>query len=351
MNLRGGLVGLGGLSLVAGLWAGAARLGWDLPSAGPVSPPVHGPAMVVGFFGAIISLERSAALKAWWAMLAAPLAVAGALAVTASAQPAAVLLVTGGLVYTAATVTLWRRHGGDHLAVLALGGAAWVGAGILGPSGAAIPWYVGFLVLTIVGERLELSRLAPPTPPKEPTFRIAAAAVVVGLLAGVVWPAVGARILGGGLVALGAWMAAYDIARRTVRRAGKTRFIAVSLLLGQAWLAAGGLMWLLWGDPRGGLRADAQLHAVFLGFVLSMVLGHVYLIAPALLGLDVPFRRWAYAPLGLLHGTLLLRLWADLLGSGDLRRWAGLGNIVAVLGFLAGVAGAVMGSRRKGART
>lgn len=342
MSARPVLVALGGVSLLAGLWAGAVRLGWTLPAAVP--PAVHGPAMVVGFFGAVISLERAAALRRSWAFVAAPLAVAGSLA--APVPAGRVLVVVAGLVYTATTLVLWRTHGGEHLAVLLLGGACWIVAGVVGP-GRALPWYVGFLVATIVGERLELSRLGRPSPRKEPAFRLALAVFAAGLVVGLPSPGAGARLLGVGMAALGAWLFAFDVARRTVRRPGKTRFIALALLGGTAWLVVGGILWVAWGPPAGGLRSDAQLHSLFLGFVLSMVLGHVYLIAPALLGIDVPFRRWAYGVLVLLHATLALRVGADIAGDSAVRQWAGLGNIAAVLAFLAGTVAAVAAPGRE----
>ena len=47
-----------------------------------------------------------------------------------------------------------------------------------------------------------------------------------------------------GFIALALWLARYDIARKTVRRPGITRFVAVNLLLGYGWLALGGLIGL-----------------------------------------------------------------------------------------------------------
>jgi hypothetical protein len=41
----------------------------------------------------------------------------------------------------------------------------------------------------------------------------------------------GVRIVGGSLVALALWLLRYDIARRTIRRSGVTRFIAPLILL------------------------------------------------------------------------------------------------------------------------
>src|SRR5574338_888570 len=50
-------------ALLAGLWAGLLRIGWPIP---PLSPRLlieHGPLMVSGFLGTLISLERAVALS------------------------------------------------------------------------------------------------------------------------------------------------------------------------------------------------------------------------------------------------------------------------------------------------
>jgi hypothetical protein len=43
-----------------------------------------------------------------------------------------------------------------------------------------------------------------------------------------------------GLIALRWWLVRYDVGRRTVRQRGVTRFMAVCLLGGYAWLGVGG---------------------------------------------------------------------------------------------------------------
>ena len=60
------------------------------------------------------------------------------------------------------------------------------------------------------------------------------------------------RLVGAGFVALAAWLGAFDVARRTVRGAGLTRFIAVALLSGYAWLAVAGLLLLRWPHVAAG---------------------------------------------------------------------------------------------------
>src|SRR3990170_727694 len=60
------------LGLLAALWGGLMRLGWRLPAITPSLALVHGPLMISGFLGTLITLERAVALKQSW-MYAAPL--------------------------------------------------------------------------------------------------------------------------------------------------------------------------------------------------------------------------------------------------------------------------------------
>lgn len=66
------LLALGGLSLIAGIWAGLVRLGWRLPVPSVAAMSDHGALMIGGFLGTLISLERAVALARGWAY-AAPL--------------------------------------------------------------------------------------------------------------------------------------------------------------------------------------------------------------------------------------------------------------------------------------
>jgi hypothetical protein len=115
-------------------------------------------------------------------------------------------------------------------------------------------WWLAFLVLTIAGERLELNRVLRPT-------RAIRSALVLAMM----------TVLGG-VAAHTWWLARHDVARRTVRQRGVTRFMAVSLLGGYVWLGVGGAIAAVTGVATAGLLYDAMLHAVLIGFVMSMVL-------------------------------------------------------------------------------
>ncbi len=339
--LRFPLLAAGILALLAGMWAGLVRLGWPFPAVRPTLPMAHGPLMVAGFLGTLVSLERAVALERRWAY-AAPLAFAlGGLSLIAGWPGgfwAPLLMTLGGLGMVAIFAVIVRRQPAPFTVVMALGAVALLAGNAMWLAGrpvySAVLWWMGFLVLTIVGERLEMSRLLRLSRASRAAFLAATAVLLAGIIAGaVVWD-LGMRIAGVGMVALAVWLLRYDIARRTVRQAGLTRFIAASLLSGYVWLGVGGLLAMWLGGVVAGPAYDAILHAVFLGFVMAMIFGHAPIIFPAVLRLPITYRPAFYAHLALLHLSLVLRVGSDLAGWTAGREWGGLLNVVAVLLFL-----------------
>jgi len=161
---------------------------------------------------------------------------------------------------------------------------------------------------------------------------------LAGLIVGTTAFDLGTRLAGAGLLAMAVWLLLQDVARRTIRTTGLTRFIAACLLPGYLWLGAGGVMALILGGVAAGPHYDAMLHAVFLGFVLSMIFGHAPIILPALLGVPQVYHPTFYAHLTLLHLTLLVRVISDLSGWPAGRQWAGLLNVIVLLLFLGNTA-------------
>lgn len=349
------LLAFGFVALFVGVGAGLARLGWPMPEVAAGAAAWHGPLMVCGFFGVVIALERAVAIGRRWAY-AAPLAAGlGSAALLHGAGQATAWLYLGaslGLLAASLNV-LWRQREGFML-VIALGAACWcVGTALWALSGATVPqvlgWWIGFLVLTIAGERLELSRFLPPSRSAQRVF----GAIVVALLAALgLWPLRPApHAFGLALLALAAWLVKQNIARRTVKQSGLTRFIALCLLAGYFWLAAGGALIAAFGLAPGGWPYDAALHALLLGFVFSMVFGHAPIIFPAVLRIALPYHPAFYAPLALLHAALALRAGGAAAGSFEALRWGALLSALALLAFVANTLAAVLRGRRRVALT
>lgn len=339
------------IALVAGLWGGLVRLGWPWPLPTPDLALSHGPLMVCGFLGTVISLERAVALRQRWGY-AIPLVIGlGGFALIGGYAGTGALLVTlGSLGLVTMYGVLLRLQAEPFLWVMTLGAAMWSAGNGLWLAGwpvfEVVPWWMGFLVLTIAGERLELSRMLQ-HPPRVQRLFLALAGVLTAALAATLfaWDA-GLRLAGVALVALALWLARYDIARYTVRQQALTRFIAVCLLAGYVWLGVGGLLGAVYGGVVAGPVYDAVLHAVFVGFVFSMIFGHAPIIFPAVLGVPPFYRPVLYAPLALLHASLVLRTVADLAGLLAVRRWGGLLNATAIVLYLASVGYAILAERR-----
>ncbi|HEY0879675.1 MAG TPA: hypothetical protein VGE10_14600 [Zeimonas sp.] len=354
------LLALGFIGLLFGTGAGLARLGWSMPQDIAAAAALHGPLMVGGFFGVVIALERAVAIGRYWAYTAPLLAGLGAL-IAAFGSPfvpampwAALLFLAGGAVFLAASLDVLRRQRALFTATLALGAACWpIGSALWlagQPLASVVPWWLAFLVLTIAGERLELSRFLPPSRGARMAFAAILAVIVAGLAASSTpW---GGVVFAAALLALSAWLLKQDIARRTVRGRGLTRFIAVCLLAGYAWLAVGSLVALSAGGFVPGTRAyDAALHAVTLGFVFSMVFGHAAIILPAVLRVTLPYHASFYLPLAMLHASVAVRLAGDAGAGYGWTRVGGLLNAISLAVFIATMLAAVLRGRRSRAKT
>jgi hypothetical protein len=345
------LLALSMAALLAALWAGLQRLGWELPEIQPGLSLAHGPLMVCGFLGTLISLERAVALGEGWSYSAPILSGAGALVlIVGISDPVGPLLITmGSAGLIAAFVAILRRQTALFTIMMALGAVAWFVGNCLWLESVSIAgmffWWTGFLVLMIVGERLELSRLTGLSERSRLPFVASAASFLVGLAVALRAPALGLRLAGFAMFAMALWLSRYDLARRTVRQRGLTRYIAVNLLAGYFWLGVGGLAWLWFGNDLTTFHYDVMLHTIFLGFVFSMIFAHAPIIFPSVTGRAVPYHGTFYVHSVILHLSLLLRVAGDLSTSYVAYKWGGLFNVIAILVFVGGTAHAIASGR------
>lgn len=128
-------------------------------------PTLHGPFMISGFLGTLIGPERAVALESKWTYLVPMLSGIGVLAIIAGVPSSfgtvLMRLSSAGLVFL--LVFIFYRHLALYLIVMVLGASCWlIGNGfwlLRLPFYKVVPWWIGFLVLTIAGERLEISRV------------------------------------------------------------------------------------------------------------------------------------------------------------------------------------------------
>ena len=342
-GILGGLlrVGIAPTGLAAADWLGRAATG-------------HAALMMGAFLGTVIGIERAVAarhLLAWTAPFAS--APAGVLLLAGHDDPARVLLLAAALAFTAVNILLWRRQRAPHTALLLASAFAWLAGNVLyawqATGSAVLPWWFAFLVTTIAAERLEMTRLMRRRPGAQGSLYAVLLALAAGAAVSFFWPRAGGVLFGAALFALALWLLAFDIARRTVRAEGLPRYMAVCLLGGYAWLAIGGIAW---GNAAlGGGGRDTALHALGLGFIFSMIMGHAPVILPAVARVKLLFGPAFYLPLALLHASLALRLAGGALDF----RWRADGallNAAAIALFaVVAIAAAAGWRRRHGART
>ena len=337
--LRFAALSLAPVALAGGLAGGLWRLGWSVP-AGESLALLHGPLMVCGLFGMLIGLERAVALGKGWAY-AAPILAALATATAVAGLPtvfAATFYLAASLVLAFGSAVIARLQPALFTLAMLCGAIAWTAGNALWLAGIDIPglvgWWLAFLLLTIGGERLDLSRLLPRKSGREALFVASVVLIGAGAIAGIVDPA-GARIFGLGLLVCAIWLLRHDIARRNVRLVAAPRFFAICMLAGYAWLAVAGILLLSGAATEAVFGYDMVLHAVFIGFVFSMVFGHALIILPAITGWRLTYRPLLYVPLAMLHLSLLMRIGGGWLGWEMLRRESGMVTAVTIVAFAA----------------
>jgi hypothetical protein len=332
-------------ALIAAVWGGLGRMGLVT-----MAPPAklamsHGALIANGFFGTVISLERAVALDraavyvipgvaglgTWLSYFGWPLF--GSLGV---------VVASIGLVGVFGWLT-WREPARHHV-IMGLGALAWAVAAtllVLHVSGTGIsmgglaPWWAAFLVLTIAGERLELARVLRPDRFSQACFLASVISVLGGLILQLAGFSFGFQITGVGFVGLALWLGIYDVARRTAKQEGLPGYIGRTLLGGYVWLAIGGVLLVFHGPTTGGLVFDAQWHAIFVGFVLTMIFAHAPVVLRALADRRIPYHPTLYVAPALIHVTLAVRMYGDLAVDPTWRLAGGLGNAAAILVFVA----------------
>ena len=347
-----------GLALLAGLDAALLLIGVPAPITTARLPEVHGMLLVLGFVATLVALERATALGRWYGYLVPALLGAGGIALIADPLPlviAKILLVAGTAAFTLLYIPLWRRQYDAPLLVQLLAAGLACGGAILWLGGTTVdrvlPWLIVFVVLTIAAERVELARI---TMGSGAGIRLLvhAWAITGALVIGIALPDIGAIALGVVLLSLVVWLVTHDVARHTIRATGVTRYMAAAILCGYVWLAVAAIA-LLFGHPTDAAY-DAVVHAVFLGYTMSMIMAHATTILPAVLRIELPYRPAFWVPVVLLQLSLVIRLWlGDGLGRGPAWQIGGaLGVAALVLFFATAITSAILGpvTKRAAAR-
>lgn len=348
------IMGSAVFALLAGIVGGLLRAGAidaGLTGVAPFGAAVvaHASLMICAFFGAVIGIERAVALKQTWAFLAPIFAGAGGIAILLGGNIAPNwLFVAAAASFVAVNIAVVAKQRAAHTLVLLVAALAWLGGSALQlwqPGVAAsIPWWFGFLVITIAAERLELTRLMPRRPGSGMILVAGVAGLIVGAAGWIPAPRWGGAVYGMSLLILAGWGLKFDIARRTIATTGASRYMAACLLAGYGWLGIGGLAWIAVSLGLTGAH-DAAMHAIGLGFVFDMVMAHALVILPAVAKIRLVYRPVLYVGFGLMQVSLVLRLFGAPLMASLQAVGAGL-NALAILVFMASILGIALLARR-----
>ncbi|WP_203561198.1 hypothetical protein [Jiella pacifica] len=289
--------------------------------------------MIAGFFGTLIGLERAVADGRSATLMVPLLSLAGVVSLlTGFEQAGAAGFLLAGLGLTLLTGRACWRQPTLFAAVMTMGAAFFVWANALWLSGRTITdityIWLGFLILTIVGERIELSRLMAPSDQAKFVLVGVIALFTAALVSGEPWD--GSWLFGTSLAALATWLLVHDIARKTVRTSGLARYSAACLLAGYVWLVVAALGVVAAPPGVAAFGHDAAVHAIGLGFVLSMVFAHAPIILPAVAGAKVRYTPLLYLPAALIQAAVGLRVGADLSARADLVPVAAWATIAAI---------------------
>lgn len=342
---------LAALALAAAGWGGLSRLGLVPAAPGDVAT-FHGALMVSGFIGTLIGLERAIVVRARWSYLAPLLSASAgvALVIGGGGQVAALLVIAAALAFLTVTVVGAPASPGAAVIVMSAGAVAWLVGALLwwlgDPAFRSMPWWAAFLVLTIAAERMELARALRPSGSATAVLVIAATVFGAGTALTLIDLPAGVRVAGGGMLVLALWLALRDRPPAAARMRGLPRFIATAIPMAYGWLAAAAILMLFYDGVPTGWRYDAMAHAIFAGFVLTMIFAHGPIVVPAVIGAAIAYRRVVYAPLALLELSVALRIFGDLLERADVRDAGAVGIAVALVGFMASM-GASLAMRRE----
>lgn len=321
------------LSLLAAIWSGWIRIGWNFPIANVATQ--HGALMVNSFLASLIFLERSVSFRNRWVLLLpfinALSIVAFAFNLPAIAQLVFIVCSCGFIAMCSYFIYTYK----EAYYFIFLAGAICLLAGNIiwyrtNSFPSSVIWWMGFLLFTIVAERLELSRFLKLTSFKR---NLLWACLVLFLVAiSLPFHLQGNILMAISIAMISLWLLKYDMARHSIKVKGQHRYSGLLLIAGYAWLLIMAVLLLFQNSFAFGY--DAVLHSFFIGFIFSMIFSHAVIILPAVTKLSVKLcRPFLYVWFVLLQISLVIRIVADILEDVPCRRIGGMVNGICILLF------------------
>lgn len=321
--------------LLLGIVGGFVRVGyieWNISG----TAAQHGLLMVGGFLGTLITLERAMVMKNRLWLFVALLSGASIpillLPEWGFIGKYLLLMASIGLVIIMYLQSM--RHPQAYQYVMSIGAVSWfLGNFTLIYTGfvpAAAPWWVGFLIFTIVGERLELSKFLPTPPYAKMILYLLLTLNFLGMW--IPFHGAGNWLMGGSVIFISFWLLQFDMAKVAAKKENQFKYIGVGLRVGYLWLVLHGLaLCFMELHP---LFYDIYLHTFFLGFTFSMIWAHAPIIFPMIMNIkEKPYHPVLWIGWVLFQLTLLGRISSSLFLHSDLRTWFGVANGWSILGM------------------
>lgn len=299
-------------NLIAGMATGLIRIGWSFPA---VPTAIHhGAIMVGGFLGTLILLEKVIPLKKKF-LFAFPLINSlSVLMMNAKFYYVGFYsLIIGAIGLLIVFLFYFKKQPNDLSIWLMIAGACClIGGHIMILSKQfyplAFPWWMGFPLFIIVGERVELSKFLPVTQQNKNALLFFCVLFIAGLF--ISFHGAGKYFSAAGLIMIALWLLKHDVIAIGLKKTALTRFSSYALLSGCIALLFTGIF--LVTLPNLPLAYDAVVHTFFLGFVFTMIFAHGPIILPGVLGLNVkPYHPLLYVPLLAILLSVVLRILAD----------------------------------------
>lgn len=319
--------------LLSGFWSGLNRIGWNIAFL-PIAPH-HGAIMVGGFLGTLITLEKIIPLKKK-ILYFVPVVNALSVVFFFLGQPkiSLYILIASSSSLVLVFVYYFKQQRTIIYSMMVTGACCWLVGNILLLTKffypLAFPWWAAFALFIIAAERLERMTFLPVTALTKRLLVALLILFVVGVLFS--FHGTGNLICGLSLIAISLWLLRHDMIGINLKKSGMLKFAAVSLLTGYSALLLTGISFFSLSDQW--LTYDAIVHSFFLGFVFSMIFAHGPLILPGIMGISViPFTRFLYVWLALLHVSWLIRIFSDVAMELQIRKISGLLSTISIVGF------------------
>ncbi|HEX5171413.1 MAG TPA: hypothetical protein VFW11_19685 [Cyclobacteriaceae bacterium] len=320
-------------NLIIGMAMGLIRMGWSFP----VVPTAihHGAIMVGGFLGTLILLEKVIPLKKKFLFAFPVINSLGLLMMDPEFYYMGISCLIAGAVGLLVVFIFYLKTQPKELSLwlMIAGACCQIGGHIMLVSKQfyplAFPWWMGFLFLVIVGERVELSKFLPVTQKDKNALLLFSGFFLAGLFAP--FHGTGKYLSAAGVISVALWLLRHDVISIAIKKEGLTRFSAYALLTGCIALIFTGVFLIAFPDLP--FAYDAVVHTFFLGFVFSMIFAHGPIILPGVLGFSVkPYHPLLYVPLFTILCSLVLRILADITVLPYLTRlWSGWISVTSIL--------------------